>query len=60
MKVSARRAASMISQRTGFSFGVKQVEQQIRDGLLKGEKLGHTYVVDEQDLAKYIVAILRS
>lgn len=51
--LTTKQVAEIITQRTGHSISVRQVQKEIKNGHIKGEKMGNTYLIKENALNHY-------
>lgn len=51
--LTTKEIAEMITQRTGHSISIRQVQREIKEGYIKAEKIGGTYLIKESALNHY-------
>ena len=51
--LSSKEAAAIIAEKTGRPMSMRQVQQEIKDGHLKAEKIGRIYFIKESALSHY-------
>jgi len=51
--LTTKEVATMITEQTGQSIGVRQVQKEIKAGYIKAEKIGGTYLIKESALHHY-------
>jgi hypothetical protein len=51
--LTTKQVADIISERTGYPISVRQVQNEIKKGYIKAEKIGGTYLIKESALKHY-------
>ncbi|HJY21810.1 MAG TPA: hypothetical protein VJ279_02925 [Hanamia sp.] len=51
--LTTRQVAELIAEKTGQPISVRQVQQEIKNGYIKAEKIAGTYLVKESALNHY-------
>jgi hypothetical protein len=51
--LTTKQVAVIIAERTGHPMSARQVQREIKNGYLKAEKIGGTYLIKENALNHY-------
>ncbi len=51
--LTTKQVAEIISERSGYAMSTRQVQREIKEGYIKAEKIGDTYMIKESALKNY-------